>query len=77
MSRSLIIIFFHLMENAMPKLDMCALKTFNKANEHCAEELEAFSSCLKEKGGNIRCDGLKKTLEKCAVKNKLGELENM
>ena len=57
----------------MDSVEDCVSKIHNGVNDHCKDVFEAVKACHSE-GTWSKCLGLYQQLQKCAVKNKLGEL---
>lgn len=65
--------------NKQKKLNQCVRKSMKQVNENCQEEFQAYHDCI---GHKLRkplreCFSLYQTLQKCAAKNKIGEMETM
>mmetsp|Transcript_2047 Transcript_2047/g.2905 ORF Transcript_2047/g.2905 Transcript_2047/m.2905 type:complete len:106 (+) Transcript_2047:50-367(+) len=61
-------------ETVGDEVETCAMKVFDGTIQHCSDAYEAVKAC-QAKNKLKECVAFRAALEKCAVKNKLGELE--
>merc|ERR1712008_69981 len=55
----------------------CVLEARTETKEHCGKELQDYSACLGEKlrSNYTECIPLQSVLQKCAVRNRVGEMK--
>ena len=59
------------------KLVSCTVESKVEVHDKCKEELDEYSSCLghKLRKKYVKCSALSTSLQKCAVKNQIGEMK--
>uniref|UniRef100_A0A7S3QIS4 IMS import disulfide relay-system CHCH-CHCH-like Cx9C domain-containing protein n=1 Tax=Chaetoceros debilis TaxID=122233 RepID=A0A7S3QIS4_9STRA len=59
------------------KLESCVAAVSSGAESHCTEQYGALKSCLTDnKNSWVNCMDIRRNLDLCLVKNKLGELSS-
>eukprot|EP00567_Pseudictyota_dubia_P004581 CAMPEP_0197441492 /NCGR_PEP_ID=MMETSP1175-20131217/7751_1 /TAXON_ID=1003142 /ORGANISM="Triceratium dubium, Strain CCMP147" /LENGTH=109 /DNA_ID=CAMNT_0042971777 /DNA_START=76 /DNA_END=405 /DNA_ORIENTATION=- len=60
------------------RLEDCTVETYHGVRANCAETMDSLQACMvNNKYEWVKCVGLRRDLEECAVRNKLGELKDM
>jgi hypothetical protein len=59
-------------------LESCTGRTYAGVRANCAEMMDSYQQCLLDNPRKWKvCNGLRDSLDKCAIQNKLGEIAKM
>ena len=59
-------------------VESCTGRTYAGVRANCAEMMDSYQQCLLDNPRKWKvCNGLRDSLDKCAIQNKLGEIAKM